>query len=72
MCVCVHFQFKITDKVLLAKSSIVLAVVILSFFLLHTIPNVHIDLGKSCNVCTCVLYQLYNYTRIHTHAYASA
>lgn len=50
MHVFIYVQHKITDKVLLAKSSTVLVVVILGFFLLHTIPDIHIDLGKLCDI----------------------
>jgi len=39
-------KYRITNKILLAKSSIVLVVVILLFFLSNTIPNVELDLGK--------------------------
>ena len=39
-------KYRITNKILLAKSSIVLLVVILLFFLSNTIPNVELDLGK--------------------------
>ena len=39
-------KYRITNKILLAKSSIVLLVVILLFFLSNTIPNVELELGK--------------------------
>ena len=39
-------KYRITDWVLLVKSSIVLVVVILMFFLSHTIPKVELGLGK--------------------------
>ena len=38
-------KYRITDKVLLAKSTAVLAVVILLFFLSNTIPKVELELG---------------------------
>ena len=39
-------KYRITNKILLAKSSIVLLVVILLFFLSNVIPKVELDLGK--------------------------
>ena len=39
-------KYRITNKILLTKSSIVLLVVILLFFLSNTIPNVELELGK--------------------------
>lgn len=39
-------KYRITNKILLTKSSIVLLVVILLFFLSNTIPSVELELGK--------------------------
>lgn len=39
-------QYRITNRILLVKSSAVLVVVILLFFLANTIPNVELELGE--------------------------
>jgi hypothetical protein len=56
-------KYRITDWVLLIKSTVVLVIVILMFFLSHIIPSVELEIGETEAILLALSLELFHFPR---------